>query len=304
MPEYMTKPFMSHTFSTQIDVALETKLRADLSEQGFAFHRPAYTLFAAQKKGVTCTLYQSGKLVVQGKGSAEFIAFYLEPEILGHLAYSYPMTTIDTTPRIGSDESGKGDFFGPLCVAAVYADAEQISHLVAMGVRDSKALSDATALELSRKICHLCAHRIVRINPLKYNELYDAFRNLNHLLAWGHAAAIADLVQRTQCNNILIDQFTEQKLVENLLIKKEIAAHVTQRPRAESDPVVAAASIVARADFLLALDGLGKEVAHPLPKGASQAVLQCGRQLVHTMGKEVLTKVAKLHFKTTREILA
>src|SRR5580693_626798 len=108
-----------NTFVATIDLALADKLREDLVGQGFELTKPPYTLFSAQKTGVSCTLYTSGKLTVQGKGKDEFIAFYLEPEILKKLAYTHPELGVDMTARIGIDEAGKGDFFGPLCIAGV-----------------------------------------------------------------------------------------------------------------------------------------------------------------------------------------
>src|SRR5579864_6497505 len=119
-----------NTFVATIDIALADKLREDLSSQGFEFTKPPYTLFSAQKKGVSCILYTSGKLTVQGKDKDDFIAFYLEPEILQKLAYTHPELGVDLTPRIGIDEAGKGDFFGTLCIAGVQADEEGVKKLL------------------------------------------------------------------------------------------------------------------------------------------------------------------------------
>lgn len=115
-----------NTFVATIDLALAAKLQTDLREQGFELTKPPYTIFSAQKQGISCTLYTSGKITVQGKGKDDFIAYYLEPEILKSLAYTYPESGVDMTPHIGVDEAGKGDFFGPLCIAGVQADEEGI----------------------------------------------------------------------------------------------------------------------------------------------------------------------------------
>ncbi|NGX51428.1 MAG: Ribonuclease HIII, partial [Chlamydiae bacterium] len=128
-------------FIAKIDLTLASKLKKDLEEQGFEFTQPAYTIFQAKKRGVSCTLYESGKFMVQGKDKHDFITYYLEPEILGKLSYSYPEIEINTTPHIGVDEAGKGDLFGPLCVASLYADSDQISALIKMGIRDSKRMT-------------------------------------------------------------------------------------------------------------------------------------------------------------------
>jgi ribonuclease HIII len=291
-----------NTFVATIDLSLASKLEADLSEQGFEMTKPNYTLFSAQKKGVSCTLYTSGKLTVQGKDKDEFIAYYLEPEILKSLAYTYPEIGVDMTAHIGVDEAGKGDFFGPLCVAGVQANEEGIKKLLAMGVKDSKKMSDKTIMALAAKIRPEVPYTVIRIFPTKYNELYAGFQNLNRLLAWGHATAISELVEKTGCKEALIDQFANESLVENALKKKNIAINLKQRPRAEEDPVVAAASILARAAFVDGIDQLSKEAGLELPKGASAQVLVAGRKLAEMYGKEALGKYAKLHFKTYNEL--
>ncbi len=295
--------FMSSCFVATIDVKLADKLREDLSEQGFTLSQPAHTLFSAQKNGVSCTLYTSGKLTVQGKGKEEFITFYLEPEILKDVSYSYPELKVDFTPRIGIDEAGKGDFFGPLCIAGVQADEKQIKELLTLGVRDSKSMSDSAVITMAKKIRQGFPHSIVKITPIKYNELYANFKNLNSLLAWGHATAIGELVAKTACKDVIIDQFASEHLVISALKRKELDVNLTQRHGAEADPVVAAASILARAAFLQGLEDLSQMISMQLPKGASQKVLEVGRQLVRKHGAEILGKVAKLHFKTRDDIL-
>ena len=291
-------------FVAKIDLKLAEKLKSDLIEQGFVIKQLQYTLFSAQKKGVSCTLYTSGKLTVQGKDKDEFITYYLEPEILKTLTYSYPELGVDMTPRIGVDEAGKGDFFGPLCVAGVYAAGEEkVKELLTLGVRDSKRMTDKVILALAKKIRAQFPVSIVRMSPHKYNELYSQFKNLNRLLAWGHATAIADLVSETGCKEVIIDQFASEHLVISAVAKKELTIHLTQRVRAEEDVVVAAASIVARATFVEQIDHLSKEFGITLPKGANHGVTKAGIAFIAKHGKENLHRVAKLHFKTTDQVL-
>ena len=290
-------------FVATIDLSLAEKLRGDLLEKGFELTQPAHTIFSAQKKGVSCTLYTSGKLTVQGKEMEEFITFYLEPEILKSVTFSYREAEVNFTARIGIDEAGKGNFFGPLCVAGVQADENKIKELLSFGVRDSKRLSDDTVLKMSKKIRASCPHSIIKISPIKYNELYEKFKNLNHLLAWGHATAIGELVEKTKCTEVIIDQFASEHVVESALRRKALEVNLTQRHGGESDPVVAAASILARAAFLEGLDDLSRTVGMTLPKGASQIVVEAARKLVRQQGEEILKTVAKLHFKTRNEVL-
>ncbi|MCB1109892.1 MAG: ribonuclease HIII [Chlamydiia bacterium] len=291
------------SFVAEIDPSLAQKLKEDLLAQGFELSQPAYTLFQAKKQGVSCTFYESGKLMVQGKGKDDFISYYLEPEILGNLSYTYPETTHDTTPHIGVDEAGKGDVFGPLCVAALYADAQQITSLIQMGIRDSKRLSDPAIIKLAEKIKKECLHSIIKIFPKRYNELYEQFKNLNHLLAWGHATAIEELVEKSGCFDIIIDQFASEHVVENALRKKSLKVSLSQRHRGEEDIVVAGASILARAAFVQGIESLSKEFQLDLPKGASAQVVAAGQKFITTHGKQTLHQVAKLHFKTIQNFL-
>lgn len=291
-----------------IDLKLSDKLSAILSEQGFILSTPPHTLFSGKKKGVSCTLYSSGKLVVQGKEMGEFIEFHLEP-LLQSFSFSYPeletkapVQAISLEGHIGIDESGKGDFFGPLCVAGVFSDPQGIAKLKSLGVRDSKALSDAAILQIAKRIRNECMYHIVKINPQKYNELYAQFGNLNHLLAWGHATVIEHLVAKTECQNIVVDQFANEQVVLTALKRKKLKLNVTQRHRAEEDLVVAAASILARETFLLGLESLSQEFGIKLPKGASSATIDAGKRFAQKYGREALSQVGKLHFKTYNAI--
>ncbi len=285
-------------FSAKIDPSLKEKLENDLKEQGFVLTRPSHTFFSAKKKGVSCTFYESGSFTVQGKEMQEFIEFYLEPEVLKKLTFSHPEIDLDLTPHIGLDEAGKGDFFGPLCVAAVYADKEGIIQLQKMGVKDSKNFSDAAIQTLAKKIRSEYAYTVIRLFPQKYNELYAKFKNLNRLLGWTHVAALGDLSQKTGCKKALLDQFANKNVVLQLMKQKKLEVDLEQKVRGESDLVVAAASILARDGFLDGMQKLSEEIGVTLPKGASSSVVKTGKKLFAMQGEELLKKVAKTHFKT------
>jgi ribonuclease HIII len=209
-----------------------------------------------------------------------------------------------TVERIGIDESGKGDYFGPLVIAAVFVDATTQGELTLMNVRDSKKISDGRILEMAPDIRTICPHSIISIGPQRYNELYTKIRNLNRLLAWGHAKALETLLDRVSCGRAIADQFADERLILNALQEKGRTIVLEQRHKAESDLAVAAASIVARAEFLLRLKRLSDEIGTTLPKGASPAVELAGRMIVKKHGEERLGSVAKLHFKTTQAVLA
>lgn len=299
----MTSP---STFVATVNVAIADQLRQDLANMGFTLSTPPYTLFAAKKSGVSCTLYQSGKLTVQGKEMAPFIEFYLEPQILKSFPFSYgagkALSDEDKEPHIGVDESGKGDFFGPLCIAAVYAGGDDIGKLIDIGVRDSKAISASKIAILASKIRSSHPHHIVRISPQKYNELMEKFHNLNRLLAWGHATAIEALAAKTGCRRVIIDKFADEEVVASALKKKQLEVDLCQRHRGEEDVVVAAASILARQAFVEGIEALEKQFGILLPKGASEKTLAAGRSFVSSHGAGALSQVCKLHFKTYDDI--
>jgi len=206
--------------------------------------------------------------------------------------------------RIGIDESGKGDYFGPLVIAAVFVDATTQGELRLMEVRDSKKISDGRVLEMAPDIKTICPHSIIAIGPQKYNELYAKIRNLNRLLAWGHAKALETLLERVSCERAIADQFGDERLILNALQEKGRKIVLEQRTKAESDLAVAAASILARAEFLIRLKRLSGEVGTTLPKGASPAVELAAKMVIKKHGQERLGSVAKLHFKTTKAVLA
>lgn len=206
--------------------------------------------------------------------------------------------------RIGIDESGKGDYFGPLVIAAVFVDATTQGELKLMEVRDSKKVSDGRILELAPDIKTICPHSIIAIGPQKYNELYAKIKNLNRLLAWGHAKALETLLERVPCDRAISDQFGNERLILNVLQEKGRKIVLEQRTKAESDLAVAAASILARAEFLIRLKRLSGEVGTTLPKGASPAVELAAKMIVKKHGQDRLGSVAKLHFKTTQAVLA
>ena len=276
-------------------------------------YRPAtveHTVVAADAADCRVALYKSGKCLVQGKGAQEWVQFTLEPHILGEARIGYE-DVLDPdliAPHMGIDESGKGDFFGPLVIAAVYTNDAIVDRFREMNVRDSKTVtSDRKAMEMARDIRTLLGGRfaMVAIGPRAYNRLYASMRNVNRILAWGHARAIENLLEKVpDCPRAVSDQFGPARQIQQALMKKGRSIQLVQRPRAESDPAVAGASILARAGFLHALQQMQKQYELPVPKGASALVQETAVKLVKSRGPEVLLDTAKCHFKTTDEVLA
>jgi ribonuclease HIII len=203
--------------------------------------------------------------------------------------------------HVGVDESGKGDYFGPLVIAACYVGPEHLAELD--GVRDSKKLTDPQALRLSDVVRRTCPHAIVSIGPAKYNELYAQFQNLNSLLSWGHARAIENVLEKQPAELVISDQFANPAGLQRRLFQLGRKVELRSMVRAESDIAVAAASVLARAEFLRRLIKLGEEVGMTLPKGASNLVIEAAKRFVAKHSREALGNVAKLHFKTTQTVL-
>ncbi len=205
--------------------------------------------------------------------------------------------------HIGTDESGKGDYFGPLVVAGIYVPDEQIEVLKELGVKDSKRLSDNRVRQIAEVVRKGYKHSIVAIGPEKYNELYGKLRNLNRILAWAHARVIENILEEIPCGKAITDQFGDRLYVEKALMKKGRNIELVQMPKAEEDLAVAAASILARAEFLKRMYFLSQDYGIDLPKGSSPMAEEAGLKLVRKHGPDVLDKVAKKHFKLTPRIL-
>lgn len=298
----------SHT--APLSTGQAAKLRAILEERGFDFETKPHALYSARKGKLNVTVYQKGpKVLVQGRETEDFVRFTLEPEVLGEalLGYEEIHNPEMFGPHFGIDESGKGDFFGPLVIAGVFTDAKIARSLIDAGVMDSKRVTSAARIRQLAGVIRAtpgCAAEVVSIGPERYNEMYASFKNLNRLLAWGHARVIEKLAAaRPDCPRALSDQFARRDVLERALRSKGLALHLEQRTKGESDIAVAAASILARERFVDWMDKTSAASGVKLPLGASDAVVDAGRELVARHGNDALGKVAKLHFRTTAAVL-
>ncbi len=302
------------TYTAKLTAEQADRLERLVRSGTYRLREVAHARFSGVKPDHNLTYYESGKLVVQGKGTREFVEFVLEPEILGSATVGYE-AVIDPTlgdPRIGVDESGKGDFFGPMCIAAVYVNAAVLAAWKEAGIRDSKSVgSDAQVGKLARIIRTTpgCVHDVVAIGNEAYNRMHRRYGSVNTVLAWGHARVIENLLERGASMvpppvRAISDQFSSSKsTVERALMEKGKTLPLVQRHKAEEDMAVAAASILARDEYVLRLERLEREYGMPLPKGASAAVETAARALVAQHGAEALGKVAKMHFRTSYRVL-
>jgi len=301
------KPLTSYTgkLTDEQAAALESALRA----RDWKSREVPYARFAYESPKANVVFYESGKLVVQGKGTQEFIEFVLEPEVLkqAKLGYETVLNPDLLLPRIGVDESGKGDFFGPLCIAGVYINESIVNAWRDSGIRDSKNISsDKKITELAEKIRRTpgCVVDVVTIGNEAYNRLYTKMQSVNTILAWGHARVIENLLGRRHEMNpppvkAMSDQFAASKsVIEKALMKAGREINLVQQHRAEEDLAVAAASILARDAFVKGLAKLEKQFEMELPKGASAAVDETAKKFVADRGAENLGTIAKMHFRT------
>ena len=300
-------PLHSQTYPLTMTQA--EKLGRLLRERGFSFTTKPFTLFSASKDKLNVAVYEKGpKALLQGRGLEDFITYVMEPEILGEarLGYEEIHSPEQFDPHFGVDESGKGDLLGPLVIAGVFVDGDLARQLRDAGVRDSKGIgTDKKIRELAEVIRRSGApSEVIVLSPEKYNQLYSSIGNLNRLLAWGHARIIENLCIRVPaCPRALSDKFADSRILQKALLENGRKIQLDQRTKAESDYAVAAASILAREGFIDWLEKHGKELGITLPKGVSTKVKDAAVELIKIYGPGMLTKVAKMHFKTASEVL-
>ena len=282
----------------------------DLIESGqirqWSHYEVAYSLFAYKSEKLNLVGYKSGKLVVSGKRTEEFVQMTLEPQITGVVRLGYDEVNHPEWFELhaGCDESGKGDVFGPLISACVIADGDMVRQWLKAGIADSKKITDSKILKLDKVIRETkgVVVKTVFARMEKYNQLYKKFGdNLNKLLAWYHGKALNEALKVRKAQWGVLDQFSKQKLVDPYVKKEHPDFNLISRTKAESDPVVAAASIIARATYIREMKALSEQTELELSKGASKQVLEQAKQIFKNEGVEGLEQCAKMHFKTTYE---
>jgi len=293
---------MSNSYTEKIDISKNTELHSKLQKCGFVFEEVQYAFWRAKKNGIAATFYKSGKFLVQGKDTDNFVKEFFGINNSSQGSLELKVSHNRYSSWIGTDESGKGDYFGPLVVASVLVDEENIKKLSEFNIQDSKKLNDNTIQKVAAQIKANSIFSVVVINPAKYNELYEKFKNLNTLLAWGHARAIENILEKKPCQNALSDKFGNESLIKNALMKKGREINLEQRVRAESDLAVAAASILARNEFVQRMKKLSENYGIEFSKGASEQVKKQASAFVGKFGRSELKNLAKLHFKTTKEL--
>jgi ribonuclease HIII len=298
------------TLVLAIDRARAAELRRRLGDERYEFRPVPYSVFSAKGDGVVATYYTSGKLVIQGDEPEMFIERHLGAAALQATAARAQKSAarsdnaanapdeFEREALIGSDECGKGDYFGPLVVAAVRLEAGDAEKLRGGEVRDSKMLSDEACLRLGAILRAKFPHAIAELDPPRYNQIYQRKGQLNSMLADLHAEAITKLARPGI--RVLVDKFADAKLLDTRLAKLDIK--LEQRVRAEAYAAVAAASIIARERFLSELRRLSDDNGVDLHKGAGAPVDKSVARFIEVHGLERLSRVAKMHFKNTQKI--
>ena len=285
------------TLVLKVSPADRERLARSLSAGEFEHRSVPHAVFSVKGAGVVATLYESGKLVIQGDDPALFAE--------RHLGSVTPVPVVGRgtgrvadEPIVGTDECGKGDYFGPLVVAGVRLEPGEAARLHESGVRDSKTLSDEAALRIGGALRARYPHAVARLDPEEYNALHRRKGQLNDMLADLHARVIREL--HRPGIRVLVDQFASESLMQGKLAGLDV--RLEQRHRAEAEPAVAAASVIAREEFLIALRELSERFAVDLHKGAGDPVDRAARRFVAIHGREGLGRVAKMHFKNTQKL--
>lgn len=282
------------------------KLGNALEGRGWPTRTVQYARFAFDGELVKVVAYESGKLVVQGRNTEDFVANILEPEVTGEFLLGYEEVNNPEwfEPHAGLDESGKGDLFGPVVTACVVGDGEMVRSWMEAGIRDSKTITDGAIMKMAKQIkaTRGVVVKVAYTNMLKYNELYLKFdSNLNKFLAWLHGRSLNDALKEKMPAWGLLDQFTKQPLVQKYV--EGIDFDLQMRTKAEEDPVVAAASIIARATWLQQMKRLEEISGEKLPKGSGAQAKEKARQIYDRLGEGRMGEFCKLHFKTAYEAM-
>jgi ribonuclease HIII len=295
---------VSGPFVTRLGVEAGRRLRDAIGHEAFAFRTVPHARWSARGEDVVVTYYVSGKLVVQGAGTEVFVARHL-PDAAPAAREGAAVEPVHG-PVIGSDESGKGDYFGPLVVAAALVGPDDVNDLASMRVMDSKAATDAHVRRVEGALADRLPHAVEVLEPEAYNAAYAEEQNVNRLLGRLHAKAIDAVLAQAGAEaarvRIVVDRFGAPDHVRRHLGAAARGRPLSMKVRGESHPAVAAASFLARAAFLRSFERLKGDAGGELYLGASDPrILPLTRRLLAEGGEAWLGRFAKLHFKTTRK---
>lgn len=281
---------------------------------------PPYALFQADDGDTVVTMYQSGKVVFQGRDADLAADFWIETEKI-----NYGKAVVSSSDdkkkekkeverkiplritSIGSDEVGTGDYFGPIVVTASYVEKENIDFLLELGVKDSKKMSDAEIKKVVPQIIKKIPYHTFVLSNRQYNELYNNDMNMNKMKAILHNKVLSAFADKTKYpyDHIVVDQFENPKSYYNHLSEAKFKVYnITFLTKAEDQCLsVACSSLISRYIFLQEMDKISHSVSMDIPKGASDLVDAVGKEIVAKFGKDKLMDIAKMNFKNTEKIM-
>ena len=292
------------SFTLKLPTDEQDGIRRFFAGHGFEMRDANYAFWQARGPGCNATFYKSGKLLLQGK-EADVWRGLLGDETPDARPYHRALSKHPIpvpAEWIGTDEAGKGDYFGPLVVAGVSLKRADLEILSTLGIDDSKAIADDRMPEMETQIRALADTEVIVLRPAKYNDLYDRFGNLNKLLAWAHGRVIENLLERGSADFVLIDKFAHERVLRRGLGTRGRAVRFAARTKAEEDPAVAAASILARSAYVRGIKALSRRFGVRLRLGAGAPTVASAHEFVAKHGKAALSEVAKVHFSTTDKL--
>ena len=284
-----------------------------LTEQDYQVSNPIRNEFSYQisisdkKDKVTLLVFfgkKGNKLVLQGNKELNLYKD-INNLIFGKKFFSDERPEEEPSyPYIGTDESGKGDYFGPLVVAGVFVTPEASRSLRMIGIRDSKELSDYQIEQIAYEIKRNQEVKfdVVLISPEKYNQLYEKMGNLNRLMGWAHAKVIENLLNKCDAGEAISDKFGNEKIILDSLQERGRTINLKQLTKAERFSAVAAASILARESIINWFKIQSRKYTIEIPKGSSSEVESKARLFLEKYGADTLSKLVKLHFKTSKKV--
>ena len=269
-----------------------------------------YVVFQAVDEDTVITMYESGKVMFQGKSAdvdASMWGIALEETKKDKEKIKKEELKYYNCSSVGSDEVGTGDYFGPIVVTATYVNKSDIEKLEKLGVSDSKKLTDEKIIKITPELIKIVKYKSIILTNKEYNEKYNKDTNMNKIKAIMHNKALYDLIngEKIKYDYIIVDEFArENRYYEYLNNINNIQRNITFLTKAEDKNLaVAASSIISRYIFLKEFNKLSDEIHIPLPKGAGKEVDMIGEEIVEKYGKEKLEEIAKLNFKNTDRIL-
>lgn len=273
-----------------------------------------YILFFGQTKDLTITVYHSKKenyhkvmfIGANALNEAKRWDENAEPNEPKEKKVPTKASWEILDDQIGSDEVGTGDLFGPICVCAAYVRKQDIKRLKALGVDDSKRLSDAQIMEIGKVLIKEFEYSQLSLNNEKYNELVDKKMNMNEMKSKMHNRVLLNL-HKKHCDvtNILVDEFLkEENYYKYVFFEPEVVRGITFKTKGETYfPSVAVGSIIARYSFIQHMNLLSEKYGMKIPYGASQKVTEFAKEFVKKFGKAEFDKVCKKNFANYKEVI-